>query len=50
MSSILEGSEHLERELTPEPMAGRRRASLALHGLLLAALVSYGVAERPVPS
>ncbi|MGA7340663.1 MAG: TonB C-terminal domain-containing protein [Terracidiphilus sp.] len=43
MSNILEGSEQLERELTPEPMAGPAAGALLLHGLLLAALVSYGL-------
>jgi len=43
MNSFLEGSEHLERELTPEPVMGPAAGSLALHGTLIAALVFYGV-------
>jgi protein TonB len=43
MSSLLEGSEHLERELAPEPVAGPAAGALLLHGLLLTALVSYGL-------
>jgi protein TonB len=42
MSNILEGSEQLERELTPEPIAGPAAGAFALHGILLAALVFYG--------
>jgi protein TonB len=43
MSSVLEGAEHLERELTPEPIAGPAMGSFVLHGMLLSALVFYGV-------
>jgi protein TonB len=43
VSGVLEGAEHLERELTPEPIAAPAIGSFALHGLLLAALVSYGL-------
>jgi protein TonB len=43
MNSILEGAEHLERELTPEPIAGPAAGSFVLHGVLAAALVFYGV-------
>ena len=43
MDSILEVGEHLERELTPEPIAGPAAGSLVLHGALAAALVFYGV-------
>ncbi len=39
----MEGSQQLERELTPEPIAGPAAGALALHGLLLAGLVFYGV-------
>ena len=42
MSSVLEGSEHLERELTPEPIAGPAAGSLVLHVVLAACLVYYG--------
>jgi periplasmic protein TonB len=42
MSSVLEGTEHLERELTPEPIAGPAAGSFAIHGALLAALTIYG--------
>jgi protein TonB len=37
MNSVLEGGEHLERELTPEPIAGPAMGSVALH-LILAAM------------
>jgi periplasmic protein TonB len=43
MSSVLEANEHLERELAPEPIAGPAAGALLLHGLLLAAFVSYGL-------
>jgi protein TonB len=43
MSSVLEGVEHLERELTPEPIAAPAVSSLVLHGVLLAFVVSYGL-------
>lgn len=43
MSSVLGGTEHLERELTPEPVAAPAMGSFVLHGLLLAALVSYSL-------
>jgi protein TonB len=43
MNSFLEGSDHLERELTPEPVMASAAGSLALHGALIAALVFYGV-------
>jgi periplasmic protein TonB len=42
MSSVLEGSEHLERDLAPEPIAAPAAGALLLHGLLLAAFISYG--------
>lgn len=43
MNSYLDVSEHLERELTPEPVMGPAVGSLALHGGLIAALVFYGL-------
>ena len=43
MSSVLEGGEHLEREFTPEPIARPAIGSFVLHGVLIAALVSYGL-------
>jgi len=43
MSSVLEGGEHLERELTPEPIAGPAAGSIVLHGVILAFLVFYGL-------
>ena len=43
MSSVLEGGEHLERELTPEPIARPAIGSVVLHGVLIAALVAYGL-------
>ncbi len=42
MSSVLEGSEHLERELTPEPVVGPATGAVVLHLALAAALLSYG--------
>ena len=43
MSSVLEGGEHLERELTPEPIAGPAMGSFVLHGALIATLIFYGL-------
>lgn len=43
MSSVLEGSEQLERELTPEPVVGPATGSIVLHLALVASLVFYGV-------
>lgn len=43
MSNVLEGSDRLERELTPEPLAGPAAGSIMLHGLLLAGLLFYGL-------
>jgi periplasmic protein TonB len=42
MESVLEGAAHLERELTPEPVAGPAIGSLGLHLLLAACLLYYG--------
>jgi protein TonB len=42
MDSILEGGQHLERELTPEPIAGPAAGSVMLHILLGGLLVYYG--------
>jgi periplasmic protein TonB len=41
MSRVLEGGEHLERVLTPEPIAGPAVGALALHIAVLAAAISY---------
>jgi len=41
MSSVLEHSEHLERELTPEPVAGPAAGSIALHLAVGGMLVYY---------
>jgi protein TonB len=43
MSSVLEGGEHLERELTAEPIAGPATGSFVLHGVLIGGLVFYTV-------
>ena len=45
MISLLEGSEQLERELTPasEPIAGPAAGSLVLHGVLFGGLLFYGI-------
>ena len=42
MNSVLEGGEHLERELTPEPIAGPAAGAVVLHVALAACLVYYG--------
>ena len=42
MSNILEGSEQLERELTPEPVAGPATGSVLLHILVAGLLAYYG--------
>jgi len=42
MNSILEGGEHLERELTPEPIAGPAAGAIVLHVALAACLAYYG--------
>ncbi len=42
MNSVLEGGEHLERELTPEPIAGPAAGALVLHVALAACLAYYG--------
>lgn len=43
MEGLLEGSEHLERELTPEPIAAPAMGSIALHAILIASAVSWGI-------
>lgn len=43
MSVLLERSEHLEQELTPEPVMAPAAGSLVLHLALIAAVVFYGV-------
>ncbi len=43
MSGLLEGSEQLEQELTPEPVMAPAMGSLMLHAGLVAALVLYGI-------
>jgi periplasmic protein TonB len=43
MSSLLEGSEQLERELTPEPMMAPAAGAVALHIALGAVIVVYGI-------
>jgi protein TonB len=43
MSTLLESEERLERELTPEPIAAPAAGSLALHALILASIVLYGM-------
>lgn len=42
MNSVLEVGEHLERELTPDPIAGPAVGSLGLHLLIAAFVVYYG--------
>jgi protein TonB len=41
MNDILEGGEHLERELTPEPIAGPAAGAIVLHVALAACLAYY---------
>ena len=41
MESILEGSEHLERELTREPFAGPAAGSVGLHLAIACTLIYY---------
>jgi protein TonB len=43
ISGVLEGGEHLERELTPEPIAGPAISSFVMHGLLLSGLIFYSL-------
>jgi protein TonB len=43
MDSLLAGGKQLERELTPEPMAGPAAGSLLLHGALVGCLLTYGL-------
>src|ERR1017187_6807186 len=43
MNGILEGAEQLEREFTPEPIAGPAMGSFVLHGVLLAGLIFYTI-------
>ncbi len=42
MRIALEGGEHLERELTPEPIGGPAMGSIALHVTLLLLVLYYG--------
>jgi protein TonB len=43
MSNLLEGSEHLEQELTPEPVMAPAMGAVALHCGLVAAITLYGI-------
>jgi protein TonB len=43
MSSLLEGTEHLEQELTPEPLMGPATGSVMLHVSLVAGIILYGI-------
>jgi len=43
MSVLLERTEHLEQELTPEPVMAPAAGSLVLHLALVAAIVFYGI-------
>jgi len=42
MEGILEGSEHLERELSPEPLAVPAAGAIGLHVLLAGLIIYYG--------
>ena len=50
METILEGSEHLERELTPEPIAAPAAGSLVLHAVLAGTLLIFSVDHGALPS
>jgi protein TonB len=43
MSTLLEGEEQLERELTPEPIVAPAVGSLVFHALIFASIVLYGL-------
>lgn len=43
MSSVLEGSERLEQELTPEPVLAPAAGAIALHLALVAGIALYGI-------
>jgi protein TonB len=43
MSSLIEGEEQLERELTPEPIAAPMVGSLLFHGLLFGGILAWGL-------
>jgi protein TonB len=43
MSVLLEGTEHLEQELTPEPVVAPATGSILLHLGLVAGIVLYGI-------
>ncbi len=43
MSVLLEGTEHLEQELSPEPLAAPATGSVLIHLSLVAGIVLYGI-------
>lgn len=43
MSNVLEGSERLEQELTPEPVMAPAASAVVLHMGLVAGIVAYGI-------
>jgi protein TonB len=43
MISLLEGSDQLERQLAPDPIAAPAAGSLVLHGALAGSLLLYGI-------
>jgi len=43
METLLEGTEQIERELTPDPIAAPAAGSFALHVLLFGSLLLYGI-------
>ncbi len=43
MDSLLEGSEQLERELTPDPIAAPATGSIVLHAALFGGVLLYGI-------
>ncbi len=43
MSSVLEGSEQLEQELTPEPVMAPAAGAIALHVAIAASILLYGI-------
>lgn len=49
MSQVLESSEHLEREIAPEPITGPAAGSLVLHAAVLASAIGYWLLSGMIP-
>jgi protein TonB len=43
MDGLIEGTEHLERELSPEPIAAPAMGSFVLHAVLFVSVLTYGM-------